>query len=1147
MAFSIASINANGLRGIGKRAALFDWFQNSSFDILFIQECHCVSETEVRNWTKDFRGKGFWSFGTLYSCGVGILIKQRVSYKISNVFRDTEGRLLLLDLKIHDQSFRLVNIYCPCDDPQARKKFITALDVHLITSRFIILAGDFNFTVDNRFDKVGGNPNSGTEGAAEMRRLCYDFSLLDVYRQMYPHTVSVTWSSANGTISCRLDRIYISNTLDPYVSNSDVTPVAFSDHKAVTLDLDLPNVAKIGPGFWKCNTSVLNDPKFVQDLENRWSDWSDVAEFTSTWWDLVKVRFKQLVIKHSKRLAQEQRARIKILEDDLVYLVKMDSYNPGTYKFLIDNTKAKLMELFSERQVGVKLRSKVQILEESEKPTRFFLKREHHQATSSVISYLNINGNDIMGQDEIAQAVSNFYSELFTSQPIDESLLDYFVHDLPTLKEEDKSICEGPITLTECEHAIKAMSAHKSPGLDGLPMEFYLRFFYLIGPSYVRMMNRCFEEMAMPLSQKHGVIKLLCKDDTHPELLKNWRPISLLNVDYKILTKILTTRLSRVIGSLVHLDQTSSVPGRSILDNLHLVRNIIDYLDFKKLPGILVSLDQEKAFDRVSHQFLFSVLKNYGFGPQFQRWIRLIYTDISSSVLVNGYLSPKFFLTRGVRQGCSLSPLLYILCLEPLLIKIRQDNQITGIPVPGEQEQAKVIAFADDVAIITSNESSVRKLLGLTECFENASGSKLNRLKTFGIWLGTWADRVDSVCNIHFSRDIQKFYGILLERGHFSIQNWEKLLNKFKTTLGFYLDRDLTIRGRSVIAQSMACSKLWYVGAVSDIPSVYLSSLNASLFNFVWAHKPEWVNRKVMSLPPSAGGMGVVNIEQKLNALRLMHLRDFILGTSAKWFYFTRYFVGFHLRKFNAVLYSRLRPHQVEFVPPFYVNCLKVLDIYLKACPDPVWKGLKCSSVYVTLLSLVDAELVIKRFFPALNFDESFRQVHNKFIDPPYRELNWKIVHKILPVKFMLCARHIINENKCPLCKTQPEMLDHLFLMCPSVQPLLRFVRNILFTVYNARILFNRQQFLFLLSLPKTHTDLFLYLISLVKYVIWFYRNKIVFEKFIFTPQMLVSHFKALLVSRVRTDFHRFSEAEFWRKWPKVLVDRQDDSVIVNF
>ena len=88
-----------------------------------------------------------------------------------------------------------------------------------------------------------------------------------------------------------------------------------------------------------------------------------------------------------------------------------------------------------------------------------------------------------------------------------------------------------------------------------------------------------------------------------------------MNVDYKILTRILTTRLSKVIGSVVHLDQTSSIAGLSVLDNLHLLRNVIDCLEYKNLGGILVSLDQEKAFDRVSHHYLSSILKAYGFGP----------------------------------------------------------------------------------------------------------------------------------------------------------------------------------------------------------------------------------------------------------------------------------------------------------------------------------------------------------------------------------------------------------------------------------------------------------------------------------------------------------------------------------------------------
>jgi exonuclease III len=1146
MSFSIGSLNVNGMRGSRRRATIFDWVKNSKLDIIYLQECHCISESEINTWNREFGGKGFYSYGSNKSCGVGILFRPGFNFKITNTFKDTEGRLLVLDIRVGSQAFRLINIYANCGNSPARRQFIKNLDKFCTGSIFKIMGGDFNFIVDPSLDKVGGNLDIGTSGSSEMKQLCSDFSLVDVQRHFFPTKRFCTWS--RGTVSCRLDRFYMSNSSLSFVEDTNVHGVPFSDHSVITLYLKPPDTPVTGPNFWKCNVSVLDDSEFVRDFESRWVHWSNVTEYSSTWWDWIKIQFKNLVIKHSRRRAKQRQEAIKILEEDLDFVLNMELLNPGNYTKLVADVKSQLNKLYSERMDGVKIRSRVQVLEESEKPSRYFLKREQCQAASSVIGKLNVDGREVTDIKDILAETSRFYQNLFQSEPVDQALLEYFLKDVPSLKEEEQTLCEGPITLTECEKAIGAMCDHKSPGLDGLPKEFYSKFFYLVGPKYVAMINRCFEEMVLPDSQRHGVIKLLCKDATHPELLTNWRPISLLNVDYKILTKVLTTRLSRVIGKIVHPDQTSSVPGRSILDNLHLIRNLIDYLEFKDLPGILVSLDQQKAFDRVNHHYLFSALKAYGFGPHFLQWIRIIYSDISSSVLVNGFLAPKFSLTRGVRQGCSLSPLLYILCLEPLLIKFRKDTFIKGVPVPGEQEEARVIAFADDVAVTVTDVPSVRKIFVLTECFESASGSKLNRNKSFGIWLGKWADRVDdSICSLKFIRDPQKFYGILLERGRFSEQNWTRILTKFKSTLNSYLHRDLGIRGRAVIANVMAASKLWYASAVLLLPSDLLHEFNVSLFHFVWANKPEWVSRKTMYAPYDAGGMRVVDIATKLHALRIMHLKNLIVGTPAKWKLFTQYFIGFHLKKYNANLYNRSRPHQIAYIPHFYRECLKSLDKLLKINSNPNWETLSTKNINNMFIDAETPELVVRRYFPAFNYQQIFNNVHNNFICSNLRELNWKIIHRILPVKFLLFARKISREKNCALCGTQTEMMDHLFLKCATVQDLRTFVNNFVNKMYNSRISFTTSQFLFLLDAPVKFKSTFIYVTTLCKYVIWMYRNRVSFEAYRLRPDDLVSAFRAGLVARVKADYFRFSYNKFRQFWPDTIVSVSNKHVSVKF
>jgi len=162
--------------------------------------------------------------------------------------------------------------------------------------------------------------------------------------------------------------------------------------------------------------------------------------------------------------------------------------------------------------------------------------------------------------------------------------------------------------------------------------------------------------------------------------LKNWRPIPLLNVDYKICSQAISVCLSKVLQFILNADQTCSVPGRKISSNLHALRDILDYIHRTGQTGILVSLNQEKAFDLVNHTFLQNLLIRFGFGPSFCHWINTFYNGADMRVVVNEWLTKLLPLSRRVCQGNSLSPMLYILCVETVVCKIRSCAEIEGFP-----------------------------------------------------------------------------------------------------------------------------------------------------------------------------------------------------------------------------------------------------------------------------------------------------------------------------------------------------------------------------------------------------------------------------------------------------------------------------------
>ena len=200
------------------------------------------------------------------------------------------------------------------------------------------------------------------------------------------------------------------------------------------------------------------------------------------------------------------------------------------------------------------------------------------------------------------------------------------------------------------------------------------------------------------MTQRRGIIKLIPKKDAEPFLIKNWRPITLLNCDYKIGAKTIANRLKTFLPKLINSDQTGFLKGRFIGENIRLIDGIINFTAAKNIPGLLLFLDFEKAFDTVEWPFLQKTFQHFNFGPSIINWIKLCYSNIESCVLNNGWSTDFFKLERGVRQGCPLSPYLFILGVEILAEKIRTNKSVKGICV--QENEIKLSQYADDTTLI---------------------------------------------------------------------------------------------------------------------------------------------------------------------------------------------------------------------------------------------------------------------------------------------------------------------------------------------------------------------------------------------------------------------------------------------------------------
>ena len=244
------------------------------------------------------------------------------------------------------------------------------------------------------------------------------------------------------------------------------------------------------------------------------------------------------------------------------------------------------------------------------------------------------------------------------------------------------------------------------------------------------------------VSQRRGIIKVIPKKDADPCLVKHWRPIALLNTDYKIAAKATANRLKIVIPKIVNNDQTGFIKGRFIGENIRLIEGIINYTATQSIPGQLLFLEFEKAFDTVETSFIWKTLEYFNFGSSIINWIKLCYQNIESSILKNGWANGYFTLDRGVRQGCPLSPYIFIICVERLAEKIRQNKTIKGISVQGEE--IKISQFA--TIILDGSKESFTAALQDLEQFGSISGLRLNNKKTEVLWIGSKTGCNDVFC-----------------------------------------------------------------------------------------------------------------------------------------------------------------------------------------------------------------------------------------------------------------------------------------------------------------------------------------------------------------------------------------------------------------
>jgi exonuclease III len=867
----IITWNIRGLNGRSKQKRLRELIIAEQPEVLFLQETKCSSEDMDKLISKCWKQGQAMSIDAIGTAG-GLSIMWNTNAIILENFSATKWAITA-DYRLIGSSKprHLTNVYGPAS-PRDKQAFLRSLghaSSHAHDKNWIV-GGDFNI-IRSLEEKRGGSRRLDRE-SDDFNNLIDNLHLIDLDTSNGLHT----WTNrrtGSHQIACKLDRFLVSEVLMMEGTSMESTILNFSgsDHWPLQLWVDIS--ATPGKKPFRFESFWLEHPEFQENIQTWWRE-AEVPRGSK----MYKFQQKLKNLKQTLKLWNQNtfgnifdaKKQLEAQMEEIQHQIRLQGLT-RELKAKEISINQQIEDRKRQEEILWRQKSRVQWLKEGERNTKFFhrtvIQRRH---TNRITHLTSDEGDTVYSHEDMEATLIRHFQHLLTEPQVDRrEAISKITQHVPLLvtPEQNASLLR-PITIEEVDQALQETPKCKAPGPDGFTSDFFHHCWAMIRTEVWEILEDSRASGQVLQALNATFITLVPKEGQahHP---KKFRPISLCNVIYKLLTKVIARRLKTILPTIISPEQSGYVEGRQILDSVILAHEVIHSLQKTKTPGMLLKLDLSKAFDKISWDYMRAMLLAFGFDSSWVTWIMNLTSTAFFSILVNGVPSKPFSPSRGIRQGDPLSPFLFIILAEGLSRSIHaaiRSKQLSGLPLHGISPPISHSQFVDDTLLMgTPTVQEANSLLDILQTFSDASGLDCNKEKSQVFFFNTPPTiqrHISGILGFNRSSLPSKYLGIPLIDTALWNSSWENLLSSFSKRLSSWTFRALNLPSRLILLKAVLQALPIYSFSALAAPKSVLNTIKGIQRNFIWqglntGKKMALVSWDKLCRPKEHGGLGL--------------------------------------------------------------------------------------------------------------------------------------------------------------------------------------------------------------------------------------------------------------------------------------------------